>query len=102
MRLVNSRLIFKVITQRVLEENQKLEYPRCKKECRGELKERTKIDRGTSVNEDKDYDSLLRKTETIEKEITSVKSETAFLREKLKEHSDILLELVRLVKESMR
>jgi len=61
-----------------------------------------KIDRGTSVNEDKDYDSLLRKTETIEKEITSVKSETAFLREKLKEHSDILLELVRLVKESMR
>ena len=61
-----------------------------------------KIDRGTSMDEDKDYDSLLRKTETIEKEITSVKSETAFLREKLKEHSDILLELVRLVKESMR
>ncbi len=61
-----------------------------------------KIDRQPSAKEDKDYDLLLRKTETIEKEITSVKSETAFLREKLREQSNMLLELTKLVKELTR
>lgn len=61
-----------------------------------------KIDMDLGAKEDKDYDLLLRKTETIEKEITSVKSETAFLREKLKEQSDTLLELTRVVKELAR
>ena len=61
-----------------------------------------KIDRQPSAKGDKDYDLLLRKTETIEKEITSVKSETAFLREKLREQSNMLLELTKLVKELTR
>ena len=61
-----------------------------------------KIDRQPSAKGDKDYDLLLRKAETIEKEITSVKSETAFLRKKLREQSNMLLELTKLVKELTR
>jgi predicted RNase H-like nuclease (RuvC/YqgF family) len=57
------------------------------------------IEKKASTEDDKDYDSLLKKTETIEKEITSIKSETSFLREKLNEQSDVLLELLRLVKD---
>ncbi len=60
-----------------------------------------KMEKKTRPKNDKDHDLLLRKTESIEKDIASVKSETAFLREKLKEQSDMLLELTRLVKELM-
>ncbi len=61
-----------------------------------------KMDARAATKEDKDCGALLRKTDSIEKEIASVKSETAFLREKLKEQSDMLLELTRLVKELTR
>lgn len=56
----------------------------------------------TVTSADGESDSLLKKIETIEKEIMSIKSETAFLREMLKEQSDTLLELTRLVKDLMK
>ena len=42
---------------------------------------------------------LLLKTQQIEKDIMEIKAETSFLREKLNEQSDVLLELIKLVKE---
>lgn len=50
---------------------------------------------------DKGADSLLKKIDALEKEIASLKSETAFLRVMVKEQSGTLLELARLVKELM-
>ena len=47
---------------------------------------------------DSGHEPLLEKTEQLEKEIASIKSETSFLREKLNEQSDVLLELIKLVK----
>ncbi len=46
-----------------------------------------------------DYGLVLRKTESIENDLSFFKSETAFLREKMAEQSDMLLELTKLVKE---
>ena len=52
------------------------------------------------AKDDKEYNLLLKKTENIEREMADVKSETTFLREKLNEQSDILLQLIKLMKES--
>gem|GEM_PF-4786477 len=51
------------------------------------------------VKDDKDYNLLLKKTETVEKEMSHLKSETTFLRKKLNEQSDIILQLIKIVKE---
>jgi hypothetical protein len=56
------------------------------------------FDKKDTVEGDSDYEALLAKTGELEKEITSIKSETSFLREKLNEQSDVLLELIKLVK----
>jgi hypothetical protein len=57
------------------------------------------IEKKASIEGDADCEDLLEKTREIEEDITSVKSELSFLREKLNEQSDILLELINLVKE---
>jgi len=56
-------------------------------------------ERITVVKDDKDYNLLLKKTETVEKEMSHLKSETTFLRKKLNEQSDIILQLIKIVKE---
>lgn len=50
------------------------------------------------AEKDSDHEALLEKTKKLEEEIASIRSETSFLREKLNEQSDVLLELIKLVK----
>ena len=57
------------------------------------------IDKKPLADADNDYDSLHEKNRQIEKELMEIKAETSFLREKLNEQSDVLLELIKLVKE---
>lgn len=63
----------------------------------GEVAEET-FEKKTLTEGGNDYESLLEKTKKLEEEIASIKSETSFLREKLNEQSDVLLELIKLVK----
>jgi hypothetical protein len=57
------------------------------------------IEERAPAEDNKEDNPLLNRIESIEKEIISIKSETSFLREKLNEQSDVLLELIKLVKE---
>ncbi len=50
------------------------------------------------AEEDNGCEALLAKTKKLEEEIASIRSETSFLREKLNEQSDVILELIKLVK----
>ena len=63
----------------------------------GDATEET-FEKKTHAEEDNDCESLLAKTKKLEEEIASIRSETSFLREKLNEQSDVILELIKLVK----
>lgn len=64
----------------------------------GEAAEET-FEKKASTEEGVDCGALLKKTGEIEEDITTIRSELSFLREKLNEQSDVLLELINLVKE---
>jgi hypothetical protein len=57
------------------------------------------IDKKPLEDAESGHDSPMEKTIQIEKDIMEIKAETSFLREKLNEQSDVLLELIKLVKE---